>query len=133
MDQKNDGRQPFEKLKLYGLFNPLNRNPTKWQNTLKQFLGNLPTNCLSMFDHFGALALKGLNRPHQFKRLFATNFTLSILKYFVPNVTNFTLLIRFKAGKESTTTGLRLFESLEHLYKSSIFNYYNKFTLSATS
>ena len=66
MDQKNDGRQPFEKLKLY-VFNPLNGNPTKWSNTLKQFLANLPTNCLSMFDHFVALALKGLNRPNQFK------------------------------------------------------------------
>ena len=28
--------------------------------TLKQFIGNLPTNCLSVFDHFVGLALKGL-------------------------------------------------------------------------
>ena len=33
---------------------------TKWSNTLKQFVGNLPTNCLSVFDHFVGLALKGL-------------------------------------------------------------------------
>ena len=26
----------------------------------KQFVGNLPTNCLSVFDHFLKLALKGL-------------------------------------------------------------------------
>ena len=26
-----------------------------------QFVGNLPTNCLSVFDHFMGLALKGLN------------------------------------------------------------------------
>ena len=32
--------------------NPLSANPTKWANTLKQFVGNLPTNCLSVFDHF---------------------------------------------------------------------------------
>ena len=35
--------------------NPLSANPTKWSNTL-----NLPTNCLSMFDHFVKLVLKGL-------------------------------------------------------------------------
>ena len=37
--------------------NPLSANPTKWSNTLKQFVSNLPTNCLSVFDHFVALAL----------------------------------------------------------------------------
>ena len=36
---------------------------TKWPNTLKQFVGNLPTNCLSVFGHFMGLALKGLNTP----------------------------------------------------------------------
>ena len=40
--------------------NSLSANPTKWSNTLKQFVGNLPTNCLSVFDHFVKLALKGL-------------------------------------------------------------------------
>ena len=40
--------------------NPLSTNPTKWSNTLKQFVGNLPTNCLSVFDHFVTLARKGL-------------------------------------------------------------------------
>ena len=38
----------------------LSANPTKWSNTLKQFVGNLATNCLSMFDHFMKLALKEL-------------------------------------------------------------------------
>ena len=41
-------------------FNPLNASPTKWSNTLKQFVGKLPTNCLSVFDHFVGLALKWL-------------------------------------------------------------------------
>ena len=41
-------------------FNPLSANFTKWSNTRKQFLGKLPTNCLSVFDHFVGLALKGL-------------------------------------------------------------------------
>ena len=44
--------------------NPLSANPTKWSNTLKQFLANLPTNCLSMFHHFVKLALKGLKKSH---------------------------------------------------------------------
>ena len=41
--------------------NPLSANFKKWSNTLKQFVGNLPTNCLSVFDHFVGLALKGLS------------------------------------------------------------------------
>ena len=41
-------------------FIPLSANHTKWSNTLKQFVDNLPTNCLSVFDHFVRLALKGL-------------------------------------------------------------------------
>ena len=40
--------------------NPLNANPEKWSNTLKQIVCNLPTICLSVFDHFMNLALKGL-------------------------------------------------------------------------
>ena len=40
--------------------NSLSANPTKWSNTLKQFVGTLLTNCLSVFDHFVKLALKGL-------------------------------------------------------------------------
>ena len=42
--------------------NPLSANTTKWSNILKQFVGNLPTNCLSVFDHFVKLALEGLSR-----------------------------------------------------------------------
>ena len=41
-------------------FNPLSANPTKCSDTLKQFVGNLPSNCLSVFAHFVGLALKGL-------------------------------------------------------------------------
>ena len=43
-------------------FNHLSANPTKWSNTLKKVVGNLPTNCLNMFNYFVGLALKGL-RP----------------------------------------------------------------------
>ena len=34
------------------LIKPLSANFTKWSNTLKQFVGNLPTNFLSVFGHF---------------------------------------------------------------------------------
>ena len=44
---------------------PLSANITKWWNILKQFVGNLPTNCLSVFDYFVKLALKGLIRWSQ--------------------------------------------------------------------
>ena len=47
-------------LALKNLLNSLSANPTKWSNTLKQFISNLPINCLSVFDHFVKLALKGL-------------------------------------------------------------------------
>ena len=40
-------------------FNPLNAIFTKWSNTLKQFVGKLPTNSLSVFGHFVGLAFKG--------------------------------------------------------------------------
>ena len=43
-------------------FNLLSANPTKWSNTLKQFVGNFPTTCLIVFDHFWGLALKRLSR-----------------------------------------------------------------------
>ena len=38
--------------------NPLSTSPTKWSNTLKQFVGLKPTNCLSEFNHFVGLAQK---------------------------------------------------------------------------
>ena len=44
----------------YKEINPLSANPKKWPNTLKKFVGKLPTNCLSVFGHFIYLALKGL-------------------------------------------------------------------------
>ena len=46
-------------------FNPLSANFSKWSNTLKQFVGKLQTNCLSVFGHFVGLALKGLIRKQE--------------------------------------------------------------------
>ena len=55
-------RKQSEQLLIFwkAIFNPLSANPTRWSNTLKQFLGKLPTNCLRVFAHFVRLALKGL-------------------------------------------------------------------------
>ena len=50
----------FEKIHNL-IVNLLSNNHTKWSNTLKQFVGNLPTNCLSAFDHFMGSVLKGLS------------------------------------------------------------------------
>ena len=45
--------------------NPLSANFTKWSNTHKA--SKLPTNCLSVFDHFVGLTLKGLTLTLFFK------------------------------------------------------------------
>ena len=47
------------------VINPLSAKLTKWPNTLEKFVGNLPTNCLSVFGHFLGLALKGLKSQRQ--------------------------------------------------------------------
>ena len=53
----------------YTFFNSLSANSTKWSNTLKQFVEILPTNFLSVFDHFVGLALKGLRVKKTLVRL----------------------------------------------------------------
>ena len=55
---------------MFFTLNPLNANLTKWSNTLKQFVGNLATNCLSVFGHFVGLALKdfGLALPPGYRK-----------------------------------------------------------------
>ena len=57
----------------------------KMAKTLKQFLGRLSSNCLSVFDHFVKLALKGLNyvflkqEHHQFSLLVC--YTIIFLQF----------------------------------------------------
>ena len=57
--RESDEHYPKNALQMYAqneqsiktnevVLNPLSANPTKWSNTLKQFVGNLPTNCLSV-------------------------------------------------------------------------------------
>ena len=42
------------------IINPLSANPTKWSNT-QTIRRQKPTNCLSVFDDFVGLVLKGLS------------------------------------------------------------------------
>ena len=58
-DLRSNGQNVSDKTSEF-VINPSSAKSTKWSNTLKQFVGNLPTNCLSVFDHFVGLALKGL-------------------------------------------------------------------------
>ena len=61
---------------IHVLFNPLSANITKWSNTLKQFVGSLPTNCLSVFRYFVKLTLKGLT----LFKLYYLYFVLTLFK-----------------------------------------------------
>ena len=65
------------KASIFCQHNPLSANPTKWSNTLKQFVGKLPTNCLSVFDHFVKLALKEIRL---FSRIIFKNRFYSIIR-----------------------------------------------------
>ena len=67
-------------LRMLNIINPLIADPTKWPNTvkqfvgkwpntLKQFVGKLPTNCLSVVGHFVNLALKGLKSKETPKKV----------------------------------------------------------------
>ena len=58
-------------------FNPSTTNPTKWSNTLKQFVGNSQQlNYLSVFDQLVGLALKGLRNHEDFYKLFSRHYKL---------------------------------------------------------
>ena len=66
----NNNNNKNNKVQLY--INPFSATFIKWSNTLKQFVGNLMMNCLSVFDHFVGLTLKGLKRKT--KRLNDENY-----------------------------------------------------------
>ena len=69
----------YKNLLKLDFINPLSTNVTKWSNTLKQFVGK--TNCLSVFNHFVGLALKGLRR--RLHQIFMKDF---ILTHFSPKL-----------------------------------------------
>ena len=86
---------------IFSIFflNPLSANPTKWSNTLKQFVGNLSANCLSVFDHFVGLGLKGLT-----VRFFLLHFQGSIVNMEIQ-------------GYVSTNSSLYIFNTFTASYK----------------
>ena len=72
----------FHQYKLTtGDINPLSANPTKWSNTLKQFVGRLAANCLSVFDHFVGLALKELSNIEAWNTLLTQLEYVNTVKY----------------------------------------------------
>ena len=94
------------------MFNPLSTNFTNWSNTLKQFIGKLPTNCLSVFDHFVGLALKGLRlmswiSEFSFQKFSSENLqSFSIKNIFHDNISLrlFYPMWRIVLSKSETTT-----------------------------
>ena len=63
----------------FAFVNPLNAKFIKWSNTLKQIVGKLPTICLSVFDHFSRLSLKGLISLKSVACLAVINYQFDIL------------------------------------------------------
>ena len=66
--------QKIQPLLFWKYFIPFSANPTKWSNTLKQFISKLLMNCLSVFDHFVGLALQGLKHIGLRRRLTDSNY-----------------------------------------------------------
>ena len=68
--------------------NPLNAKITKWSNTLKQFISKLPTNFLSVFDHFVGLAFKGLRNAFITKMKTAKIHLTSLFHHYMLHICN---------------------------------------------
>ena len=57
---------PLNTERKLNVHNPFSVDFTKWWNTFKQFVGNLPTNCLSVSDYFVGLAPKRISCSKDF-------------------------------------------------------------------
>ena len=68
--------------------NPLNAKITKWSNTLKQFISKLPTNFLSVFDHFVGLAFKELRNAFITKMKTAKIHLTSLFHHYMSYICN---------------------------------------------
>ena len=64
------------------IFNSLRANTLKWLNTVKQFVGNLPANCLSAFDYFVEMALKELKCDGVVLRIMTSHSFTGSLNFF---------------------------------------------------
>ena len=103
--------------------NPLSANPAKWPNTLKQFVGKLPTNwvCLAIFVK---LALKGLSSPLKEIRtsfegcvrfFFASLFCNSKREHLWNNKKCF--LFHFKSSFRSWDNRILTFQNIQMLWR----------------
>ena len=90
----------------------LSANPTKWSNKLKQRL--LPTNCLSVFDHFVGLAFKVLSLSQMsFSRFRSSRLEVSRKKDVLKILVKFTNKTPVSATlkKNDSDTGIFLWTS----------------------
>ena len=71
LNQRLEANSVIHSDKSRAYLNTLSANPTKWSNTLKQFVGC--SNCLSVFDHFVGLALSKVNKPYISLLMFKLN------------------------------------------------------------
>ena len=71
--------------------NSLSTNFIKWSNTLTQFVGKLPTNRLSVFDHFVGFALKGFSQYIPLSRI-RDNKSLKIVIHQIDSKSEWLLL-----------------------------------------
>ena len=93
-------------------FKPLNDNSTKWSNTLKQFVGKLPANILSVVDHFVGLALKGFrNKGHWRKKWFVDLIYFSHIQFHQENYWSYDKICDFV--NDISQDGISL-KSLDH-------------------
>ena len=82
---------------VFDKINPLSTIPIKWSNTLKQFVGKLSTNCLSVFDHFVGLDIFMRHFNHtefvtEKLHQTLTSFCISFLRIFFFSKTMLTFL-----------------------------------------
>ena len=96
-------------------FNPISPNPTKWSNTLKQFVSSLAMKCVSVFYHFMRFWLKGLTTliafhicglrrtqdPHKYLRWKALQQQLMLLALMVVGNVSLSILFFWKHSLSS--------------------------------
>ena len=73
--------------------NHLSANPTKWPNTLKRFVGNLPTNCFSVFDTFMGLVFRKLRKSQRSSELLIKIFE-QLYHFIVTHKENWKISVR---------------------------------------
>ena len=101
---------------------PFKRQSKKWSNTLKQFVRNLLANCLSGFDHFVKLALKGLSNIWNVSNSIVLNLNfIPLLKRI--NVFSFLRCQSWVISWQNNAFSIRISENYSKLSRD-VFQYY---------